>query len=160
LLNAKGVALVIAAGTLSLCTCPIFGIAESIVAGTVHVVIIAPKHAVKKHLPAIAGLNILQPKPPNTILPISIANPEPIMHAHHGIVAGSENARIMPVTTALKSPSELSFLRKRLQRASNATHETMQLASTISARDLKKIIEAAIAGTSPIITSRITLCVE
>jgi hypothetical protein len=160
LLNANGVALVIASGTLSLFTCPIIGISRFTVAGTVQVVIIAPKHAVRKHLPAIAGLNILQPRPPNTILPISIANPEPIMHAHHGIVAGSENARIMPVTTALKSPRELGFLRKTLQSHSNTTHETMQLAKTISACALKKTIEAATAGKSPMITSSITLCVE
>jgi hypothetical protein len=102
----------------------------------------------------------LQPSPPKTILPIIIANPEPITHAQTGIVGGRERARIIPVITALKSPSEFGFLRTKLQTASKTTQEIMQLANTIPAFVRKKIIDAAIAGARPIITSSITLCVE
>jgi hypothetical protein len=139
---------------------PTCGIAESIVAGTVHTVIIVPKQAVRKHLPAIAGLKIFAPSPPKTILPIIIAKPEPIIQTQNGMLGGSEKARMMPVTTALKSPSEFGFFLARLQTASKATQEMTQLARTIPARILKKTSEAIIAGTRPMITSSMTLCVE
>jgi hypothetical protein len=93
----------------------ITGIFLSIVEGTVQVVISIPKEAVRNALPIIAGLNILQPRPPKTILPIMIAKAEPITAAQIGRAGGTEKARMMPVTTALKSPSEFGFLRTRLQ---------------------------------------------
>jgi hypothetical protein len=121
LLQARGVACVIAVGF----TGEITGIFLSIVAGTAQVVISIPKEAVRKALPIIAGLNILQPSPPKTILPTIIAKPEPITQAQTGSAGGIEKARMMPVTTALKSPSEFGFLRMRLQSHSETTQVIM-----------------------------------
>ena len=81
----------------------ITGIFELIVAGTIHVVISIPKQAVRNVLPAIAGLNIFEPSPPKTIFPIAIAKTQPITAAHRGNLGGSDIAKIIPVTTALRS---------------------------------------------------------
>jgi hypothetical protein len=107
------------------------------VAGTVQVVISIPKQAVRKALPAIAGLKIFAPSPPKTILPIAMAKALPITAAQAGKLGGSDSARIMPVTTALKSPRELGFFRIRLQSHSVATDAMMQVDMRISAYILK-----------------------
>ena len=102
----------------------IVGIVESIVAGTVQVVIIIPKHAVRKALPTIAGLKILAPSPPKTILPIAMQKTLPITAAKTGSFGGSDSASIMPVTTALRSRSDskgFSLWRIKLQIHSVAT---------------------------------------
>jgi hypothetical protein len=104
----------------------IFDIFESIVAGTAHVVINTPKEAVRNVLPTIAGLKMFAPSPPKTILPIAIEKTPPITAVQMGSFGGRDNARIIPVTTALKSPSELGFLQIRLQSHSVATDEITQ----------------------------------
>jgi hypothetical protein len=109
------------------------------VAGTVHVVIIIPNDAVRKILPAIAGLKILEPSPPKTILPIAIANALPIAAAHSGKAGGSENASIIPVTTALKSPSDdagLGILRMMLHNNSVIRQVITQVAVKVRAYHL------------------------
>jgi hypothetical protein len=114
----------------------IVGIVASIVAGTVQVVIIIPKLTVKNALPIIAGLNILAPSPPKTILPTAIAKQLPVIAAQSGMAGGSDNARIKPVITALKSPrdsSGLDFLRIRLQSHSVTTAEITHVATSIRA---------------------------
>jgi len=56
----------------------------SMVAGTIQVVINMPKEAVRNVLPTIAGLKILAPSPPKTILPIAIQKTLPIIAAQTG----------------------------------------------------------------------------
>jgi len=111
----------------------IFGICASMVAGTIHVVMSMPKEAVRKARPAIAGLKMFAPSPPNTIFPIAIENAEPITAAQRGRVGGTERASIIPVTTALKSPRELGFFLIRLQSHSVAAAERTQVAISITA---------------------------
>ena len=96
-----------------------------------------PKHAVKNARAAIAGLNVLEPKPPKTILPIAMAKAPPIATSHTGTAGGSDRARIMPVTTALRSSTELAFLRIRLQSHSVATQVSTHVPITTAARTLK-----------------------
>jgi hypothetical protein len=111
----------------------ILGIAGSIVAGTVQVVISIPKQAVKNVLPTMAGLKMFEPSPPKTILPMAMEKTLPIIAAQTGKLGGTDSASIMPVTTALKSPRELGFLRIKLQSHSVATDEITQVDISISA---------------------------
>ncbi|MBA7708073.1 hypothetical protein ES703_116960 [subsurface metagenome] len=130
LLQANGVACVF---TCTMFSWAIAGIAASIVAGTVQLVINTPKEAVRNVRPTIAGLKILAPSPPKTILPIAMEKTLPTTAVQIGRLGGSDNARIMPVTTALKSPSELGFLRIMLQSHSVATDEITHVQIRISA---------------------------
>jgi hypothetical protein len=157
LVQANGVACVRAS---TLFSAEILGIAESIVAGTVHVVINIPKQAVKNVLPTMAGLKILQPSPPKTIFPIAIEKTLPITAAQMGRLGGTDSASIMPVTTALKSPSELGFLRIALQSHSVTTEQITQVDISMNAWMRKYQPAAIIAGARPIITSIITDRVE
>jgi hypothetical protein len=93
----------------------------------------APNEAVKKTRAAMAGLNTLQPRPPNSDFVITMANALPSTAAHSGIVGGSDKARITPVNTALRSPTVLGFRRMTLQIHSLTTHDTIQVASTQTA---------------------------
>ena len=52
---------------------------------------------------AIAGLAIFLPNPPNKHLTIIIANADPIAACHNSTLLLKFNAKIKPVTTALKS---------------------------------------------------------
>jgi len=130
LLQASGVACVRACIVLS---AAILGIVGAIVAGTVQVVINMPKQAVKNALPTMAGLKILEPSPPKTIFPIAMEKTLPIIAAQIGKLGGTDSARIMPVTTALKSPRESGFLRILLQSHSVATADKQQMGMRISA---------------------------
>ena len=130
LLQPNGVACVLACSIFS---GAIFGIAESIVAGTVHVVIIIPKLAVRNALPTIAGLKILEPSPPKTIFPSAMEKTLPMTAAQIGRLGGSDSARITPVTMALKSPNEFGFLQIRLQSHSVTTDEITQVQIRIGA---------------------------
>jgi hypothetical protein len=105
----------------------------AIVAGTVQVVISMPKQAVKNALPTMAGLKILEPSPPKTIFPIAMEKTLPIIAAQIGKLGGTDSARIIPVTTALKSPRESGFLRILLQSHSVATADKQQIGIRISA---------------------------
>ena len=111
----------------------IFDIFLSIVAGTAQVVIKTPNEAVKNVLPTIAGLKIFAPSPPKTILPMAMEKTPPITAVQIGSFGGSDNASIIPVTTALKSSRELGFLQIRLQIHSVAAHEITQVQRRISA---------------------------
>ncbi len=104
------------------------------VAGTAQVVIRIPKQAVMKALPTIAGLKVFEPRPPKTILPIAIAKALPIIAAHQGRCGGTDRARIIPVTTALKSSTLFGFFLIRLQSHSVRTEAMMQTVIRISAR--------------------------
>jgi hypothetical protein len=129
LLQAKGVACVRNSFVLETETFSgaIFDISESIVAGTAHVVIKTPNEAVRNVLPTMAGLKIFAPSPPKTILPIAMETMLPIIAVQIGSLGGSDNASIIPVTTALKSSSVLDFLQIKLQSHSVATHEITQV---------------------------------
>ncbi len=131
LLQANGVACVFACTIFS---GAIAGIVLSIVAGTVQLVINTPKEAVRNVRPTMAGLKIFAPSPPNTILPIAMEKTLPTIAVQTGSLGGSDSARIMPVTTALKSPNELGFLRITLQSHSVATDEITQVQIRISVR--------------------------
>lgn len=109
----------------------------SIVAGTVQVVISTPKEAVRKARPTMAGLNTLAPSPPKAILATPTAITEPMAAAQKGNAGGSDNARITPVTTALRSQREPGFLRMRLQTHSVAIHQTTQTPIRIRPRARK-----------------------
>ena len=85
----------------------------------------------------MAGLKIFEPKPPNSILTMTIANALPMIAIEYGIAGGSDNAKITPVTMALRSPSEEGRLRSRLHSHSLTTQLTTQTAITSSARSRK-----------------------
>jgi hypothetical protein len=108
----------------------------------------------------MAGLNMFEPNPPKTILPIAMAKTLPITATHHGTAGGSDSARIMPVTTALRSSSEFDFLQITLQSHSVTMHEIMQTEITSMAWSLKNSAAAAIAGTRAMTTSNMMLRVE
>ena len=91
---------------------------------------------------------------------IAIAIALPTTAAHIGIAAGSERASMMPVTTALRSPSELGFLAIRLHNHSVTTHVITQAAITAAACSLKYITAATMGNARPMITSSIMLRVE
>ena len=56
-----------------------------------------------------------------------------IIATQNGIAAGSDSARIIPVTTALKSPSEFGFLRITLHSHSVITQLITQVLTIITA---------------------------
>ena len=55
-------------------------------------------------LPISAGLTKFWPMPPKNCLTTMMATTEPMAAIHSGMDTGRLNARIRPVTTALKSP--------------------------------------------------------
>ena len=57
----------------------------------------------KKHLAPKAGFIKFCPRPPNNCFTIIMANAPPSAAFQYGKVHGRFNARIIPVTTALKS---------------------------------------------------------
>ena len=59
--------------------------------------------------PNRAGFAKLKPRPPNSCFATTMATKAPMMAIHSGMVAGRLKARIMPVTTAEKSPTGTGF---------------------------------------------------
>ena len=93
------------------------------------------------------------PRPPKTILARAIAKAPPMTAAQNGIIGGSDRARMMPVTTALRSNREVGWARSLLQIHSAAMHAATQEAITMTACRRKNHTAAIIAGTRPMTTS-------
>ena len=124
-------------------------------AGVVNAVIVRV-NAIKRIILAVsAGFRRFFPMPPHKSFSIITAINEPIMHIHRGAETGRLNARIMPVTAALKSPAVSgrfsSFPMPYSKPVQHATQAAIRRAALIP----KTEIPAKAAGTSAIITSSI-----
>ena len=71
--------------------------------------------------PNRAGFAKLKPRPPNSCFATTMATKAPMMAIHSGMVAGRLKARIMPVTTAEKSPTGTGFFITTQYSASKPT---------------------------------------
>ena len=58
------------------------------------------KLSITKARPTMAGLKMLQPKPPKATFPIPIATHEPITATYHGALQGSDRPKMTPVMAA------------------------------------------------------------
>ena len=74
-----------------------------------------------------AGLAKFMPMPPNSCFISTMAMKAPTMAIHRGMVTGIFSARIMPVTTAERSPTGLGFFIRWQYIYSNST-----LAATVT----------------------------
>ena len=102
--------------------------------------------------PIRAGLAKLQPMPPNSCLMTTMAMKAPTTQIHSGIFTGRFMARMMPVTTADRSPTGLGFFSSRVYRYSNPTQAATVTPVTSSARMPKMKAAATIQGTRAITT--------
>lgn len=73
--------------------------------GSGHAVVAAGKEINRNTRPVSAGLKMLQPRPPNAILAMAMANTAPAAVIHHGSDAGRLRASRTPVRSAEQSPS-------------------------------------------------------
>ncbi len=97
----------------------------------------APRNAGKAIMtnarPSIAGLKMFCPSPPKMIFPTPMATNAPIAPTYHGAVAGSENARIAPVTAADPSFRQIGLRRMAVKSASAASALTTQRSTWMTA---------------------------
>ena len=85
-------------------------------------------------LPTMAGLAKFWPRPPKSCFTTTIAMKHPTAAIQIGSLTGRLNARISPVTAALRSPMVLSRFIIFLTSHSKNTQKTMQ--QTAITRDL------------------------
>lgn len=78
---------------------------ESTPSGVANTVICTGKEISRKTRPTSAGLNGLQPRPPNVIFPTPIATSAPSIIIHTGNDGGRLKPSRTPVTTAEQSPT-------------------------------------------------------
>ena len=95
---ASGVALVVASGSISNAL------------GTAQLVIVPENAVIRIILAVAAGLAKFCPIPPKSCFTTTIAITLPSAACQSGIVTGRLSAKIMPVTTAERSSTVLSFL--------------------------------------------------
>ena len=125
-----------------------------------HEVICTGKEISRKIRPASAGLNGLQPKPPNDILPTPMANRAPIMIIHIGRFDGRLNASNTPVMMA--EPSVMvrrsRFKIYLLMAHSKNTQAATDTAVTTNAPMPKAMSDTRNAGISAMSTPYIFFC--
>ena len=96
--------------------------------------------------PTSAGLAKFMPMPPNSCLVTMMAATQPTAIWPRGIPTGTFMARMMPVTTADRSPMGLGRLSSLQYSHSSATQTTTEKAVTSSARIPKMTAEATTLG--------------
>lgn len=106
--------------------------------------------------PNRAGFAKLKPRPPNSCFATTMATKAPMMAIHSGMVAGRLKARIMPVTTAEKSPTGTGFFITTQYSASKPTQAATVTPVTSSARAPKISVLATSAGSSAMHTLSIS----
>ena len=102
--------------------------------------------------PTSAGLAKLYPRPPNSCLVMTMATNAPTTAIHSGILTGMLSARMMPVTTAERSPAVLGLCSSTSYRYSNATQAKAVTATSSSARRPKISAEASTQGSRAMTT--------
>ena len=103
--------------------------------------------------PTRAGLAKLKPMPPNSCLMTTMAMKAPTTQIHSGMFTGRFMARMMPVTTADRSPTGLGFFISRVYRYSKPTQAATVTPTTSSARIPKmKQPQGRMQGTRAMIT--------
>lgn len=121
--------------------------------GVGHVVICAGKEINRKIRPAIAGLKILFPNPPNDIFTTPMEKSAPSAKIHTGRLDGTLNASNTPVIMAEPSKTEGSVFRMNLaMRYSNPTQNNTDRAVIIKASSRNTYIATRNAGISAIST--------
>src|SRR5690554_6850389 len=119
------------------------------IAGNGQVVICAGKDINKKIRPAIAGLKILLPNPPNDTLITPIANKHPKARIHNGRFDGTLKAKRTPVMIAEPSKAVGVFLIMYLTiKYSNKTQKTTADSVIINASNLNTYSATKNAGIS------------
>ena len=84
-------------------------------------------HAKSRKIRAdMAGLAKFLPIPPKSIFAITMANSAPTTGTYIGTTAGRLSAKMIPVTTAERSPTVCSFFLMRLNKNSNNTQKPTQ----------------------------------
>ena len=118
----------------------------------VKLVIVPANDTNRKHLAPSAGFMKFCPKPPNSILTITIANTLPKTACQMGSVWGRFNASKRPVTTALKSLMVLFLWMSFSKTHSEATHTATHTRISANARIPKLITPNMLAGNNAITT--------
>jgi hypothetical protein len=115
--------------------------------GLGHSVICTGNDTKRNTLPTKAGLKILFPNPPKTILAIAMATKEPMMIMYHGNELGTFKANKIPVSIAEKSLMVDGFFKKNFwMNHSKKTAETVAIRSTLTAPNPKQYTATNIVG--------------
>src|SRR5271165_914574 len=101
--------------------------------GCVYAMIAVGKAACRNARPTSAGLNMLKPSPPNSILPGATAINPPTAVIHRGNPGGRTKPSRMPVITTEKSPTDVSFFEILQAICSVSTQEPVETINSASA---------------------------